>query len=55
MADSGPEVPNFGGHLEFPFEVSVGKGWLVTLCTSEKHVPENVGVGAGILVICYML
>ena len=29
MADSGPEVPNFGRHLEFPFEVSVGEGWLV--------------------------
>ena len=29
MADSGLEVPIFGGHLEFPFEVCIGEGWLV--------------------------
>ena len=29
MADSGPEVPIFGGHLEFPVEVDLGQGWLV--------------------------
>ena len=29
MADSGPEVPIFGGHLEFPVEVGITQCWLV--------------------------
>ena len=29
MADSGPEVPIFGGHLELPVEVGIGQCWLV--------------------------
>ena len=29
MADSGPEVPIFGGHLQFSVEVGLGQGWLV--------------------------
>jgi hypothetical protein len=29
MADSGPEVQIFGGHLEFPVEFGLGEGWLV--------------------------
>ena len=29
MADSGPEVPIFGGHFEFPVEIGIGQCWLV--------------------------
>jgi hypothetical protein len=29
MEDSGPEVPIFGGHLEFLVEAGLGEGWLV--------------------------
>ena len=32
MADSGPEVSIFGGHLEFTVEVGIGQGWLVYQC-----------------------
>ena len=46
MSDSGPEVPIFAAILNFRLMLASDK---VGLCTSEKYVPDNVGVAAGIL------
>ncbi len=46
MADSGPEVPILAAILNFRLKLTSDN---VGLCTSEKYVPENVGVAAGIL------
>ena len=51
MVDNGPEVPILAVILNFRLKSVSEK---VGLCTSEKYVPENAGVTAGILLLSAM-